>query len=94
MTPLLSGESAVTELLTRAPTEELLRELAGLRTALVGHEPLLSELAAWLATGARESAGAFALEKGGLVVLEGEPKPGSMRLAAFLPPRLLRELAR
>ena len=87
----LAEESEVCELLTHAPSKELLAEFRGQCTAAVGHEPWLSELAAWLATGSREMAPAFALKKGGVVVLEGEPRPGAMRLEAFLPPKILRK---
>jgi hypothetical protein len=34
----------------------------------------------------------FALEKGGVLWLRGEPKPGGMEVVAAMPPRLLRRM--
>jgi phosphohistidine phosphatase len=62
------------------------------RVALVGHEPYLSELAAYLLTG--EASGmALRMRKGMLVRLEGLLKPGRMALHTALPPKLVRQLA-
>lgn len=92
--PLLLGESEVTDALAKPPSKELLAMLRGESVALVGHEPWLSELVAWLATGDGNLSNAFPLEKGGVAVLEGEPVPGQMHLASFDPPSTLRELGK
>ncbi|MEJ5336203.1 MAG: histidine phosphatase family protein [Thermus sp.] len=90
------GPSEVTPLLAAPPGEELLELLAtgenGVGVALVGHEPWLSQLAAWLLLGERAGEEAFVLKKGGVVWLEGVPRPGGMRLRAWLPPRVLRKV--
>ncbi len=84
---LVDGDLEVSELLTEAPSKALLGLLHGARVAIVGHEPHLSALVAWLLTGA--SAGAvIELKKGAIARLEGDPVPGGMRLCALLPPRL------
>ena len=91
---LVVGTSSPTPQLARAPAEELLAELRGESVALVGHEPWLSELVAWLVTGERRLGPRFAIEKGGVALLEGEPRPLGMALAAFLPPDALLAIAR
>lgn len=94
LSKLVKGELRASGLMARAPTKALLEELGDERVALVGHEPYVSELVAWLATGDRKLARAFPFKKGGVVVLEGEPKPGDMHIAAFLTPRHLRTIGR
>jgi phosphohistidine phosphatase len=91
---LVLGTSSPTPRLVLAPSEELLAELAGESVALVGHEPWLSELVAWLVTGERRLGPRFAIEKGGVALLEGEPRPLGMALAAFLPPEALLAIGR
>ena len=61
--------------------------------AIVGHEPDLSELAAWLTTGATRPF--MHLKKGGAVMLEctDRPGPASASLLWALGPRQLRLLA-
>jgi phosphohistidine phosphatase len=101
--PLLDGECEVTPLLAETPEEsliDLLRRRAEerARLCLVGHEPWLSELALWLALGWRvlesETSSALRIAKGGVVLLDGEPRPGRMRIKALLPPSALRRLGR
>jgi phosphohistidine phosphatase len=61
---------------------------------LVGHEPLLSDTAAFLVTGKKNAAGKIALKKGGLCQIEIEslsPR-GSGTLRLLLAPKLLRLL--
>ncbi|MDX2003702.1 MAG: phosphohistidine phosphatase SixA [Meiothermus sp.] len=89
LTGLLEGESEVTPNLAAPPSPQLLEQLRGERVALVGHEPWLGELCAWLLTGEMGGA-AFAFKKGGVAWLEGSPAPGGMKLLAFLPPKVLR----
>jgi phosphohistidine phosphatase len=101
--PLLDGECEVTPLLAEQPDEPLLdllrlRSEDRARLCVVGHEPWLSELALWLALGWRvlesETSSALRLAKGGVVLLDGEPRPGRMRIKALLPPSALRRLGR
>ena len=65
------------------------------RVALVGHEPGLGKLlvACLGGTGSRPVA---EFKKGGVALIEfsGEVRPGQAVLQAFLPPRVLRRLAR
>lgn len=60
--------------------------------ALVGHEPYLGELAAYLLTG-DASGMALRMRKGMLVRLEGSLGPGRMALHTALPPKLVRRIA-
>lgn len=78
--------------LARAPDVELLAHIEGERVALVGHEPYLSALLAWLLTGELEGGERFAFKKGGVAIVEGALKPGAMTLLAMIPPKLLRAL--
>lgn len=93
---LVDGESEVTPALAESPKEPVLELLEGFgeedRVGMVGHEPWLSELCAWLVLGDRQKATAFGLKKGGVAWLEGEPQPGKMRLVALLPPSVLRAI--
>jgi phosphohistidine phosphatase len=94
-------ESEVVLELARAPGPELLARLsrAGEESiAVVGHEPWLSSLAAWLTCGWRvfddgEAGCLFELAKGGVIHLRGDPTPGSMTLVAAYPPAALIRLA-
>ena len=52
--------------------------------ALVGHEPFMSELAAYLLTG-QASVPAIYFRKGAAMQLQGEAAPGKMLLAEFIP---------
>jgi phosphohistidine phosphatase len=82
------------EELARPPRDAIWPDLLGERVAVVGHQPWLGELCAWLVTGDREQGGAFPFKKAGVAWLEGDPRPGGCVLRAFLPPRVLRRLAR
>ncbi|MEM6957670.1 MAG: histidine phosphatase family protein [Myxococcota bacterium] len=94
LAPLLgSGGRVETDELARPPSRALLRMLEGERPAVVGHQPWLGELAAWLCTGDRSLGSGFALKKGGVCFLEGEPVPGGAVLRALWTPRTLRRLA-
>jgi len=92
LAPVIDGESVVEPLLARAPGEELVASLRGTRPALVGHEPWMSELLSLLVFGHAREAERFVFKKGGVARLEGEARPGGMRLLAFLPPGTLRKL--
>jgi phosphohistidine phosphatase len=91
LVPLLEGETEVTPYLADEPSPELLKTLQGSSVALVGHEPWLSDLCAWLLMGRMEG-GQFPFKKGGVALLEGTAKPGSMKLVGFWSPKMLRSL--
>ncbi len=91
LVPLLNGETIVTPHLAEDPSPPLLKTITGQSVALVGHEPWLSDLCAWLLTGQMEG-GQFPFKKGGVALLEGIAKPGSMKLVGFWSPKVLRSL--
>lgn len=82
----LAEEMAAEPRLAAPPDDGLLDTVDAPRVAWVGHQPWLGEWVRRL-TGAEVE---LAWKKGGVVVLEGAPVPGGMRLVAVLPPRLLR----
>jgi len=98
--PLAEGPTIVTDLLCDRPRPELFALIAEATaphekkhaTAVVGHEPWLSELVAWLAFGDPRHGEGFDLKKGGMIWLEGTAVPGGMMIRAMLPPKILREL--
>ncbi len=96
LAPLLGGEGEPEACahLAAPPAAALLSALRGPDAAVVGHEPWLSQLVAWLTTGEPRGAPVIELKKGGVACLEGEPRPGGMLLTALLPPRVLRRLGR
>ncbi len=94
LAPLLRGESVATASLAHLPAASVFGEIRGQSIALVGHDPWLAMLAAWLVTGDRRMAGRFPMKKGGVILLEGDPRPRAMRLVAALPPKALRRMAR
>lgn len=65
--------------------------LASARVAAVGHEPWLSELAAWLLTGDADGL-RVTFRKAAVLTLTGEPRPGGMALEAFIPMRASKAL--
>lgn len=93
--PLLrdEGTTEVFDALADTPGGELFAHLASLDgdIALVGHEPHLTLLLAKLVAG--EDGLYSELKKGGIAVLEGEPRPGGMRLTLLLTPKAARRLA-
>jgi phosphohistidine phosphatase len=93
LAPLLEGEFEVTQLLADAPSNKLLGHLHGDALALVGHEPYLSALLAWLTVGDTELGHHFLLKKGSVAQLTGDPEPGGMQLVALWSPAVLRGLA-
>lgn len=92
LAPVCDDEPVETELLCQSPRSELLSLLAdgSDATALVGHEPWLGELVAWLAFGDTKHSDALELKKGAVAWLDGPPIPGGMRLRALLPPKVMR----
>ncbi|MBA2545104.1 MAG: histidine phosphatase family protein [Deltaproteobacteria bacterium] len=93
--PICKVEPIETMLLCASPRSDLLAQIAELNedTAVVGHEPWLSELVAWLAFGDTKHGEAFQLKKAGVFWLEGSPIPGGMSVKAMLPPKLMEKLA-
>jgi phosphohistidine phosphatase len=89
----LGGEGVACAALGEPPSSGLLTQMAGERVVVVGHEPWLGQLVAGLVLGAPREV-RFRLEKAGVAWLEGEARPGGMRLKALLPPKVLRDLAR
>lgn len=91
---LAGTQPIVTELLTQSPRAELLALIAESpeATAVVGHEPWLGELVAWLAFGDTKHGDALAIKKAGVAWLEGSAVPGGMQLRALLPPGVLRSI--
>lgn len=100
LAPVAVGPTISTELLCDKPRSELfalIAESSGMQedrhaTAVVGHEPWLTELVGWLAFGDPRHGEAFALKKGGMMWIEGTVIPGGMKIRALLPPRVLREM--
>jgi phosphohistidine phosphatase len=94
LAPIASSEPVVTELLTQTPRAELLALISegGATTAVVGHEPWLGELAAWLAFGDTKHGDALLIKKAGVLWLDGTAVPGGMQLRAAIPPKLLRAI--
>lgn len=89
--PLLKGEAGVMPWLAAPPTEDLLVGLEGELVAVVGHEPWMGELCAWLVSGQKRGQN-FPFKKGGIAHLSGLARPGQMHLVAFLPPSILRAI--
>jgi phosphohistidine phosphatase len=90
--PIANEPPIISELLTQSPRSELLAQIAERNetTGVVGHEPWLGELIAWLAFGDTRHGDALILKKAGVVWLDGSAVPGGMQLRAILPPKLLR----
>jgi len=92
LAPLLTGPKAALPDLARPPDEEMLAQIEGTNVALVGHEPYLGALLAWLVTGDPGRGDRFCFKKGGVALLTGEPRPGAMMLHGLLTPKVLRRL--
>ncbi len=90
LVPLLDGETVVTPYLAAEPGQALLKTLEGTSVGLVGHEPWMSDLCAWLLIG-QPKGGSFPFKKGGVAWLAGTLKPGHMQLMGFWSPRVLRQ---
>ena len=92
--PIAAAPPETTPLLTQPPRAELLALIAerSETTAVVGHEPWLGELAAWLAFGDTRHGDALLIKKCGALWLEGTAVPGGMQLRAAIPPRVLRAI--
>jgi phosphohistidine phosphatase len=93
MVPALAPSFATTDLLAREPGHDLVRLLRDETTALVGHQPWMSELLEMLTAGSSRAASAVHFGTGTVASLEGEPRPGGMRLHALWPAETLARLA-
>lgn len=81
--------------LARDPDHVLLGELKELAkgrpnavVAVVGHEPWLGDLTAWLCVGDEDCGAAFRFKKGGVAHLRGDLEPGQMQLRGLWAPKL------
>jgi phosphohistidine phosphatase len=99
LSPVSDGKPIATPLLADAPRPELFAMIAESSapakrhaTAIVGHEPWLSELVSLLAFGDTEHGEPLLIKKGGVVWLEGSAARGGMMLLGLLPPALLRKV--
>ena len=100
LAPVIEGPTIATDLLADKPRPELFALIAEASgpprkrtgTAVVGHEPWLTELVGWLAFGDPHHGQGIELKKGGVVWLDGNAVPGGMKVKAILPPKLLRAL--
>ena len=93
MDAILSPEGTIIEDegLAAPPDRGLLVRLAAHRSvAVVGHEPWLGELVAWLVAGDLHLGERFALKKAGVAWLSGDPAPLGCVLRASWTPRMLR----
>lgn len=94
LTPVLGGgRRAETAELAMPPRRELLELIHGESVAVVGHQPWLADLLAWLTTGDVDLGERFVLKKGGVAWLDGEATPGGCALRAVWTPRTLRTCA-
>ena len=91
---LCKNEPEVTEELTRAPRDRLLRQLDGDSVAVVGHEPWLTQLIAWCCNGSARGAHVYMLEKAGVAHLTGKPRAGRFMLVHLWGPEELGKLRR
>jgi len=95
LAPICKADPITTPLLAESPRTELLAQIAEQAVdtvAIVGHEPWLGELVAWLAFGEQKLGEQLELKKSGVVWLEGSALPRGMKLRALIPPSVLREL--
>lgn len=89
LAPLAEGPMVENRGLTEEPDKRFLADLGTDRTALVGHEPYLSQLLALLAFGEQRASSGLRFAKGGVAHLQGEPVRGGMQLRALWPAKTL-----
>jgi len=95
--PALRSDPVAEPLLAEPPGRALIGRLADVSgedgaLALIGHEPWLGQLAAWLCFGDPEASPGLSVRKGGLLWLRGEPTPAGMQLEAVLKASHLRRI--
>ncbi len=97
LAPIASGELITTPLLADDPRTALLRLASASAVkgcvAMVGHQPWMSELLAWLAMGTPRAGDNIVFKKGGVAWLRGSLNPGTMELRGLFTPKSLRLLA-
>lgn len=97
LAPLAEDDAIPSDLLVQTPRAELLAMIAenagGTTTAVVGHEPWLGELVAWLAFGDTRHGEALRIKKGSVAMLSGTAVPGGMEIRGIVPPAVLRALS-
>ena len=97
LAPLVDGALIATPLLADDPRTALLhlasKSAANGCVAMVGHQPWMSELLAWLAMGTPRAGDNIVFKKGGVAWLRGSLSPGTMELRALFTPKSLRLLA-
>jgi phosphohistidine phosphatase len=91
--PLVVGVTRRTESLMHPPGRELVLLLRDRTVGVVGQEPWLTELIAWLLFGDVGRAGCFELEEGAIACLEGYAEEKGMTLRSLIPSRWLQSLA-
>ena len=100
LAPICGRDPIATDLLCKSPQAELLAMISEATapekkrhgTAVVGHEPWLGELIAWLAFGDSRLGDGLDLKKGGITWLAGTAVPGGMMIRTIITPRVLRAL--
>ena len=93
LTPVLQGALLPTQALARPPETDLLQEIDQTPAALVGHEPWMSELLAWLITGSpRSPVPCSPSRRAGSRGWKAHCAPAAWSLRAYLPPKVLRAL--
>ncbi len=93
LAPLVHGSPSPSPLLMRTPDEHLLPLLDADVVAMVGHQPWLGEIAAWLVIGQRTRGDLLKIGRSAVVVLRGRPEPGGMQLREIWSNKVLRALA-
>lgn len=92
LSALLGGDLCETPRLLQTPEEALLAQLEGRHVGIVGHQPWLGELVAWLVVGQRTRSDLLRVGRAAVVVLRGRLEPEGMRLRGLWPNRALRAL--
>lgn len=94
LAPALGCPLHLCEQLAEAPGAELLALIGAQDVALVGHEPWVSQLTAWLVFGRKELGERLPFERGAVACLLGRPVPAGMTLRSFVSPDDLRTQGR
>lgn len=84
--------AALFEAVAKTAQEALGEDANNARIALVGHEPWMSEICALALTARRDAVYSLPFKKGGMALMQGQPRQGGYALKAFIPPRMGRHL--
>jgi len=93
LSALLGGDLCETARLLHTPEESLLAQLEGRQVGVVGHQPWLGELIAWLVVGQRTRGDFLKLGRGAVAVLRGRVEPEGMHLRGLWSNKALRTLS-